>query len=67
MRRYEESIIEFDEIQAPHTKWSTVYEILDSFSWAMLLVMVLFTFFAARSGSAETPWSPRCRTITGWR
>lgn len=45
MRRYEESIIEFDEIQVPHTKWSTVYEILDSFSWAMLLVMVLFTFF----------------------
>lgn len=57
MRRYEDYTIAFDEVQEPRTKWNMVYEILDSFSWAVLLVMVLFTFlcrpFWVSGGSME--------------
>lgn len=58
MRRYEEYTIAFDELQERRTKWNTVYEILDSFSWAVLLVMILFTFLFRPfwvSGSSMEP------------
>lgn len=44
MRRYEEYTIQFDEIPARRTKWNVIYEMLDSLSLAVLLVMVLFAF-----------------------
>lgn len=44
MRRYEEYVVAFDEAQAPRSRWRMVYDILDSFSWAILLVMLLFAF-----------------------
>jgi signal peptidase I len=58
MRRYEEYTIEFDETPAPRTKWNVIYEILDSFSLAVLLVMVLFAFLCRPfwvSGSSMEP------------
>ena len=44
MRRYEEYTIQFDEIPERRTKWNVIYELLDSLSLAVLLVMVLFAF-----------------------
>ncbi len=44
MRRYEEYTIEFDGLPMSRSKWDAVYETLDSIGWAVLLVMLLFTF-----------------------
>lgn len=58
MRRCEDYKIVFDDLQPPRTIWNTIYEILDSFAWAVLLVTVLFTFLGRPfwvSGSSMEP------------